>query len=153
MFVRGILPPILWAKESHFPFIHADDLTQAMVLAVDKAPPGANYILVDASATTAEVMQIWQETPGGMRSIGWMPPQLARFVATMGEPMLRGLGFPAFNSTEVVNYSLTNWNYVGDKAKQALGITFRGLRALWHDTLEAERAIAQKRRWTISPEI
>lgn len=152
LYVRGWLPPIMWARNRKISLIHADDLAETSTLAVEKGRIGETYIAVDAVATMYEIFHSWDSTLGGIKPFCWVNPFTANMIGRLAAPCLRGLGLPAFISKEVVAYTHAGWAFSGEKAKRELGAPTRGLHKMWQDTLAIEYASAQTRRWSITPD-
>jgi dihydroflavonol-4-reductase len=152
MYVRGWMPPLLWGRDCRFSFVHVEDLARAMLLAADTGRPGESYIMSGGTATMREVIEYWAETPGGFKRPIWVGRSSAYTLAMLMEPVLRGLGWPAFVSREGVTSIYAQYSYTADKARRELGAGFRDPRQTWHDTLAAERELVKTRRWTISPQ-
>jgi len=77
--------PVVRGDASQLPFIHIDDAVSATVRALDAAPPGAIYDIVDdrAVSLTEFVQTIAQYigAPPPIRVPGWLPRLLAPYLA------------------------------------------------------------------------
>ncbi|MGH2524098.1 MAG: NAD-dependent epimerase/dehydratase family protein, partial [Anaerolineales bacterium] len=146
LYVRGLLPPAVWAPEGAFTMAHVDDVAEAIALAGQKGRPGQTYFVAGHVITNQEIVEVWKRTPGGFKPFIWLPPRLARLTGSLTEPLLRLLGLPAFISREVVENSYVSFRYSSAKAEHELGAHFRSAEQAWLDTLAAERAARAARK-------
>ncbi len=140
LYVRGWLPPAVWAPDAAFTMGHLDDVAEAMALAAEKGQLGQTYFLGGTAITMRGMIETWSRTPGGLKPFLWMPRPLALLSGALSEPLLRLLGLPAFLSREVVLGSYVSFCYSSAKAERDLEAKFRTAEQAWLDTLEAERA-------------
>ena len=145
LYVRGWLPPAVWAPDAVFTMGHLDDVTEAMALAADKGQPGQTYFLGGTVITMRDMIKTWSRTPGGFKPFLWMPRPLALLSGALSEPLLRLLGLPAFLSREVIRSSYVSFRYSSAKAERELGAKFRSAEQAWLDTLAAERTKLKNR--------
>ncbi len=75
-----------------------------------------------------------------------MPKFLAILFNIIAEPIERLFGFPIVFSREFAHSSFARWQFSSAKAKRELGMQFRSVKQAWLDTLEAERAIAKRKK-------
>jgi dihydroflavonol-4-reductase len=144
LYVRGRLPPAVWAPEAVFTMAHVDDVAEAMALAAEKGQPGQTYFLGGAPITMRELVATWTQTPGGMKPFAWLPRPLAWLTGLASEPVLRLLGKRAFLSREVIRASYVCLRYTSARAERELGASFRPTEQAWRDTLAAERAARRR---------
>jgi nucleoside-diphosphate-sugar epimerase len=145
LYVRGWLPPAVWAPDAVFTMGHLDDVTEAMALAAEKGLPGQTYFLGGTVITMRGMIKTWSGTPGGFKPFLWMPRPLALLSGALSEPLLRLLGLPAFLSREVIRGSYVSFRYSSAKAERELGAKFRSAEQAWLDTLAAERTKLKNR--------
>jgi nucleoside-diphosphate-sugar epimerase len=145
LYVRGWLPPAVWAPDAAFTMGHLDDVTEAMALAAEKGRPGQTYIVGGGVLSVRRMIETWSRTPGGFKPFLWMPRPLALLSGALSEPLLRFLGLPAFLSREVVRGSYVSFRYSSAKAERELGAKFRTAEQAWLDTLAAERTQLKNR--------
>jgi nucleoside-diphosphate-sugar epimerase len=138
LFVRGLLPPMIWAPDAAFTFGYVEDVAQGLLLAGEKGRVGETYFLAGAVMTNREVMQVWGEVTGRRPPFIWLPRPLAIAMGTLVAPMLRMLGQPAFISPEVVKSTFVSFRYRSDKAIEELGMSFRSGEEAWKETLLGE---------------
>jgi len=144
MYVRGIMPPIVFAKHSKLSLVAAADVAETLALAVEKGRIGETYLCAGEARTIQETLAIWAQTPGGFKPLGWMPAWLAMAIGTVAAPILRMLGLPAFLSRETMQTVHQHSLFSAAKAERELGIIFRSAEQMWLDTLATERAAAGK---------
>ena len=140
LYVRGLLPPMVWAPEAIYNMAHVDDVGEAMVLAAEKGQPGQTYFLSGSTITMREMIDTWKQTPGGLKPFIWLPHGLAWLTGLVAAPVLRASGQRAFLSREVVEASYVCYRFSSARAENELGAHFRPAQQAWRDTLEAERA-------------
>jgi len=79
--------PILRHDEGQLPLIHIDDAVSATLRALDRAPAGGIYDIVDDHAVSmSEVVQTIAEftgSPGPLRVPSWLPRLIAPYMARM----------------------------------------------------------------------
>jgi nucleoside-diphosphate-sugar epimerase len=139
LYARGLLPPIIWAPDGAFTFVHVEDVAEGMALAAEKGRVGETYFLGAGWLTVREIMQTWKKAVGGIPPFIWLPRPLAVAQGMMLEPLLRLFGLPAFISRESVESSYVSFRYMSEKAKRELGWNPRSAEQAWVDTLKAEK--------------
>jgi dihydroflavonol-4-reductase len=145
LYVRGLLPPIIWAPEGAFTFGHVDDVAEGLALAAEKGRAGQTYYLAGREPTTLrKLMPVWKAAVGGLPPFIWLPRPLAAAQGALAEPVLRLLGLPAFISREVVRASFVSFQYSSARAERDLGWQPRTAGQTWIDTLRAERDLARR---------
>lgn len=140
MYVRGLLPPAVWAPETIFTFGYVDDVAEGMALVAERGRLDETYNTGGGQITVRRMFETWKRTPGGLKPFLWLPKPLAVFTGIITEPVLRLLGLPAFISREVVTASYTIFRHSSAKAERELGFTYRSPEQAWLDTLAGERA-------------
>lgn len=141
LYVRGLLPPVIWAPQGTFTFGYVDDVAEGLALAAEKGQVGQIYFIGGAEVISLrELMPIWKKAVGGLPPFIWLPRPIAVLQGMLAEPFLRLFGLPAFISREVVEGSFVSYRYSSDKAKRDLGWQPRSGEQAWLDTLRAERA-------------
>ncbi len=140
LYVRGLLPPIIWAPEGTFTFGYMDDVAEGLALAAEKGQVGELYFLGGGDITLRRLVRVWKEAVGGIPPFIWLPRPLAVMQGLLIGPVLRLLGLSAFISKEVVEGSYVSFRYSSEKAKHQLGWQPRSVEQAWIDTLRAERA-------------
>jgi dihydroflavonol-4-reductase len=111
LYVRGFLPPAVWAPDSTFTMAHVDDVAWAMAFAAERGRLGETYFVGGEPITMRAIVDVWKRTPGGLKPFIWLPRPLAWLTGALTEPALRLLKLPAFISREVVNASYGSFNY------------------------------------------
>ncbi len=139
LYVRSLLPPVIWAPEAAFTFAHVDDVAEGIALAAEKGRAGEIYFLAGETIVNRQLVQLWKKAVGGIPPFIWLPKPLALAQGALVEPILRLLGVPAFISREVVASSFVSFRYSSEKAKRELGWKPRGAEQAWTDTLRAEK--------------
>ncbi|MEK9164743.1 MAG: NAD-dependent epimerase/dehydratase family protein [Chloroflexota bacterium] len=139
LYVRHLLPPIIWAPEAAFTFAHVDDVAEGVALAAEKGRAGETYFLAGETIVNRELVQLWKRAVGGIPPFIWLPKPLALAQGALVEPLLRLMGIPAFISREVVAGSFVSFRYSSEKAKRELGWKPRSVEQAWTDTLTAEK--------------
>ncbi|HET7089337.1 MAG TPA: SDR family NAD(P)-dependent oxidoreductase [Anaerolineae bacterium] len=145
MYVRRILPPFGFARNTKLSCVSVEDVAEAIALAVEKGQLGHTYITSGEEKTMEEIIGIWAKTPGGSKPLVWLPYPIAMAVGIIAEPFLRLIGLPAFLSRESIESAYENWLYTAAKAERELGAKFRNAEQLWQETLAAERALARRK--------
>lgn len=140
LFVRGRLPPFVWAPESTFTFGYVDDVAEALILAGEKGKPGELYFTAGKELTMRKMLQVWGDAASRKAPFIWLPRPIALAQAALIAPILRLVGQPAFISPEVVRSSFVSFRYSSAKAEAQLGAAFRSAEQAWSDTLETEIA-------------
>jgi len=140
LYVRGLLPPVIWAPDAAFSFVYVDDVAEGIALVAEKGRVGETYFLGEGIVTIRELMSIWKKAVGGIPPFIWLPRPLAIAQGILAEPVLRLFGLPAFISKEAVQSSYVSFRYSSEKAKRELGWQPRSGEQAWIDTLRAERA-------------
>jgi nucleoside-diphosphate-sugar epimerase len=140
LYVRGLLPPIIWAPEGTFTFGYVDDVAEGLALVAEKGQVGQTYFLGGGVISLRNLMPVWKQAVGGIPPFIWLPRPLAVLQGMLVGPLLRLFGLPGFISKEVVEGSFVSFQYSSDKAKSELGWQPRTVEQAWIDTLQAERA-------------
>ncbi|MBW2129278.1 MAG: NAD-dependent epimerase/dehydratase family protein [Deltaproteobacteria bacterium] len=145
MYVRGMLPPILFAAHGRLAHVHVDDAAEGILRCIDHGRIGESYILSSGVMRHRDMFELWKQTPGGFKTtLFWMPKPLAMLFNRVCEPIERALGLPVVFSREFALAAFSSLQFSGAKAEQELGMGFRSVEQAWLDTLNAERAIAQR---------
>ncbi|MEK7440316.1 MAG: hypothetical protein AABZ78_05940, partial [Chloroflexota bacterium] len=139
LYVRNLLPPIIWAPEGCFTYVHVDDVAEGIALAGDKGKTGEVYFFGAGSITMRELMPMWKEAVGGIPPFIWLPKPIALVQGMIAEIVLRLFGVSAFISREGVESSYVSFRHSGEKAKRELGWTPREAKQAWVDTLRGEK--------------
>jgi dihydroflavonol-4-reductase len=119
-FLKGKLK--VWAGGQRITgIVHVDDLVEAMLLAAEKAPIGAHYIISTGDLSTQEMFEFLSRETG--ISVPWEAPEpLVRLVGNLLDPIGRLFSWQPPLSRERVHYVYDRCVRVkGDKAKQELG--------------------------------
>jgi dihydroflavonol-4-reductase len=140
LYVRNLLPPIIWAPEGCFTFVDVDDVAEGIALAGDKGKTGEVYFFGAGPITLRELMPVWKEAVGGIPPFIWLPKPIALAQGIIAENFLRLVGVSAFISREGVESSYVSFRFSGEKAKRELGWNPRTAKQAWVDTLRGEKA-------------
>jgi dihydroflavonol-4-reductase len=147
MYVRGWLPPVLWAANGRRSHVYVDDVAEAIVRCSEYGRVGEAYILSNGIMRHHDMFTLWKQTPGGFKkTLFWMPDSMAMLFNKVAEPFERLLGLPIVFCREFALAAFASWQFSAAKAERELGMCFRSLEQAWLDTLEAERAIAEKNK-------
>jgi dihydroflavonol-4-reductase len=138
LFVRGLLPPFVWAPGSSFTFGHVDDVATALILAGEKGKAGELYFTAGKVLTLRKMLKVWGDAANRKPPFIWLPKAIALAQAALIAPLLRLAGKPAFISPEVVRSSFVSFRYSSAKAEAQLGAEFRSAEQAWSDTIEKE---------------
>jgi len=133
LYARRLLPPIIWAPEGAFTYVHVDDVAEGIALAVEKGRVGETYFLGGDAITIRDLMKVWKRAVGGVPPFIWLPKPIAVAQGILIEPLLRLIGVPAFISREVVEGSYVSYRYSSEKAKRELGWNPRSAEQAWFD--------------------
>lgn len=144
MYVRGWLPPILFAAKGSRSAVHVDDVAEGIVRCLEQGRPGESYILGGGVINYREMFNFWKTTPGGLKTtLFWMPDPMAYVFNLVCEPFQRPLGMPVLFCREFARSGFASFNYSSAKAERELGMRFRSVEQAFLDTLEAERSLAK----------
>lgn len=146
LYVRNLLPPIVWAPEGAFTFDYVDDVAEGLALAAEKGRAGETYFFGGGSLTIRQLPPLWKQAVGGLPPFIFLPRPLAVMQGLLVEPLLRLFGLPAFISREVVEACYVSFRYSSAKARRELGWQSRSAEQAWMDTLKAEKNLAIKRQ-------
>lgn len=146
MYVRGWLPPMVFAINGFRAHVYVDDAAEGIVRCAERGKFGETYILCNGVMKHDDLFKLWKRTPGGMKqTFLTLPDSLMMFLNITMEPIERFLGLPMVFSREFALAALASWNFSGEKAKRELGLQFRSVEQAWLDTLAAEYAIAKNK--------
>lgn len=140
LYVRGWLPPVVWAPEGAFTYVYVDDLAEGLALAAEKGRVGETYFFGAGALTIRAMLPIWKKAVGGIPPFIFLPRPLAVMQGMMIESVLRRLGISAFISREGVESTYVSFRYSSAKAQRELGWQPRSAEQAWIDTLRAEKA-------------
>ena len=74
MYVRGWLPPVLFAADGWRAHVYVDDAAEGIARCVEHGKVGEAYILSNGSMQHRDMFNLWKQTPGGMKlTLFWMP--------------------------------------------------------------------------------
>jgi dihydroflavonol-4-reductase len=145
MYVRGFLPPVLFAANGWRAHVHVDDCAEAIVRCAEKGVLGESYILSNGNMRHRDMFDLWKKTPGGFKTtLFWMPNAMAMLFNISVEPIERLLGLPIVFCREFAHAAFAKWKFSAAKAERDLGMRFRSVEQAWLDTLAAEHAAAQR---------
>lgn len=145
MYVRGFLPPVLFAAHGRRAHVYVDDAAEGIVRCVEHGQIGGSYILSNGVMQHRDMFKFWKQTPGGFKvTLFWMPDSLAMLFNRVAEPIERLLGLPIVFCREFALAAFASWQFSAAKSERDLGMRYRSLEQAWLDTLEGERAIAHK---------
>lgn len=133
-FLKGKLK--VWAGAQRITgIVHVDDLVEAMLLAAEKAPNGAHYIISTGDLSTQEMFEFLSRETG--IPVPWEAPEpLVRLVGNVLDPIGRLFSWQPPLSRERVHYVYDRCVRVkGDKARQELGWQPRSVEQTLKDLL------------------
>jgi dihydroflavonol-4-reductase len=133
-FLKGRLK--VWAGGDRVTgIVHVDDLVQAMILAAEKASPGAHYIISGGEMTTREMFQfLSQET--GIAVPGEVPQPIVRLVGNVLDPIGRLFSWQPPLSRERVHYLYDRCVRIdASKAQRELGWQPRSIEETLRESL------------------
>ena len=145
MYINRVLPPVAWSPESIFCCVDVADLAEGIALAAEKGRDGESYMLTGQSQTLREIFQTWKSKPGRFIPRVWLPVPLVLPIFGVLEPIQRMIGLPAVLSRETVRTVATNMYYSNQKAQRELGWSFRPADVMWHEAIEGEIEMLEKR--------
>jgi dihydroflavonol-4-reductase len=134
-FLKGKLK--VWAGGDRITgIVHVDDLVSAMLLAAEKAPSGAHYIISTGDLSTRDMFQfLSQET--GIAPPREVPEPVVRIVGNILDPIGRLLSWQPPISRERVHYVYDRCVRVsGDKARRELGLDPRSVEETLRQSLQ-----------------
>jgi len=146
MYLRGFLPPLLFASNGTRAEVHLEDCAEAIALAAEKGTIGERYILSGGVMSHGEMIALWRRAPGGLPYLGDLPRPLAWLTCALAEPIQRLLGLPAALNREFLAAAYEHWAYSGAKAERELGARFRPVEQVVLDTLWAEHALLKGKK-------
>ncbi len=147
LYVRRLLPPVLFGAGGWRSHVHVDDCAEAIARCVDRGRTGESYILSNGIMRHRDLFELWKTTPGGVKATWfWMPEPMAVAFSAAAEPFERLLGLPVLFCREFARAAFVRWTFSAAKAEKDLGMRFRSVEQAWLDTLEAERAAAKGRQ-------
>jgi dihydroflavonol-4-reductase len=119
-FLKGRLK--VWAGGDRITgIVHVDDLVSAMLLAAEKAPSGAHYIISTGDLSTRAMFQFLSQE-AGISPPREVPEPVVRIVGNILDPIGRLLSWQPLISRERVHYVYDRCVRVsGDKARRELG--------------------------------
>ncbi len=139
MYLRRLLPPLVWGPDGAFSFVHVEDTAQALLSLAERGQAGEDYFIAGGVMTNREMLDTWVTTLGRKGAFLWLPKPLALITGGLMAPMLRMIGQPAFISPEVVRSSYVSFRYSSEKIRREIGVEFRGARQAWLDTIRVEQ--------------
>jgi dihydroflavonol-4-reductase len=142
LYVRNLLPPVVWAPDCAITYVHVDDVAEGMALAAEKSKVGEMYFFGGGWLTIRQLPPLWKQAVGGLPPFIFLPRPLAVLQGMLTEPVLRLLGLPAFISREVVETTYVSFCYKSDKAQRELGWQPRTASQAWIDNMKEEKAKA-----------
>lgn len=137
-FLKGRLK--VWAGGDRITgIVHVDDLVSAMLLAAEKAPAGAHYIISAGELTTREMFEVLSRE-SGIPVPAEVPQPIVRLVGNLLDPIGRFLSWQPPISRERVHYLYDRCVRVdGSKAKRELGWTPRSVETTLKELVSAQK--------------
>ena len=134
-FLKGKLK--VWAGGDRITgIVHVDDLVDAMLLAAEKAPAGAHYILSSGEMSTREMFAFMSQTVG-IPAPREVPEPIVRLAGMLLDPIGRLLSWQPPISRERVHYIYDRCVRIkADKARQELGWQPRSVEQTLRDALK-----------------
>ena len=134
-FLKGKLK--VWAGGDRITgIVHVDDLVDAMLLAAEKAPTGAHYILSSGEMSTREMFDFLSQTVG-VPAPREVPEPIVRLAGILLDPIGRLLSWQPPISRERVHYIYDRCVRIkADKARQELGWHPRSVEQTLRDALK-----------------
>ncbi len=145
MYLLKVLPPLAWSPEVMLSLIHLEDLCEGIVQAVQRAKIGETYFLGGEAHSRQTMLEYWKTHDGGAKSRAWLAPNLLKTLFLPLEPLQRAVGLPAVFSKELVEAGQISLFDSSQKAKADFGFTHRSAKAMWDDTIAAEKALLAQR--------
>ena len=116
--------------------VHVDDLVQLMILAAEKAVPGAHYIASTGDLTTREMFEFLSQQTG-VPVPAEVPQPIVRFVGNLLDPIGRWLNWQPPISRERVHYLYDRCVRVdGSKARRELDWQPRSIKDTLKDSIK-----------------
>ncbi len=142
----GAMPPVAWGGDTVFSMVDVDALAEGLCLATANADIGEDYVFAGEPLALRAVFEIWRRYPGGIAPRLFLPRSVMYWQAAMMEPLLRGLGLPAFLSRDAVEVTRAHLDYNAAKARRDLGWSHPGADAMWDGIIRRERDLMAQRR-------
>jgi len=146
MYINCIMPPITWSPEAIHGPVDVNDLSEGILLAVEKGCIGETYFFSGEFRTFYEHLSYWRNKPGASKSLFCLPSKLTASLFSFLEPLQRKMNLPAFISRETVIAASMNWHYSSNKAKLELGWTHRPAGAMWSAAIDGELELLSRRK-------
>jgi nucleoside-diphosphate-sugar epimerase len=145
MYLNKLMAPISFSPEMVIAPAHVEDIAEGIALAAEKGRLGETYILAGDALSLRELLDTWNQYPGGLKVRYYLPRSVASLLFLPLEPLQRRVGLPAFLSRETVTGSSASWNYSSAKAQRELGWMVRPSREMWDDIVAQELALLEAR--------
>jgi nucleoside-diphosphate-sugar epimerase len=128
--------PALVGADRRTSWVHLDDVVEALMLVMEKAPPGRGYILAGDVVTTRDLARRIESLGGARAPRVELPIALAKALLRLGGPLyaLRGRRPPL--PVEQMNSLRRHWAFSDERARRELGWSPRTLEAGLPATLE-----------------
>lgn len=136
-FLKGRLPAMAFPKLG-FNLVHVDDVSDGILLALDRGKPGEQYVLGGELGTMRDLIETLAKVSGRRPPRLTMPTLALKAISPLGPLVGPPLGFPP-NLGELIRSAdgVTFWAS-HDKAVRELGYSPRPLEQGLRQTLEAE---------------
>lgn len=123
--------PIVQLAKGGTSIVHVEDVAQGIVAALEKGRSGERYILGSDNLEFHELAQLTLDLAGSQKKISVLPRQLLLTLAWASRTFKIHMGFePA-----VIPYAVKYWFIDNTKAKNELGIQFRGAKEILEPTI------------------
>lgn len=146
LYLRRLLPPLVWAPQGAFSFVHVQDTARALLALAERGEAGNEYFISGSVMTNREMLATWSRELGRRTRFVWLPYPLALATGALAAPLLRLFGQPAFISPEVVRSSYVSFRYSSERIQQEIGVALRSAEQAWQDTIRAERELLAERK-------
>lgn len=144
----GLMPPLAFGLDEVLAFVDVRALAEGLCLAAERSPMGGDYLFCGEPQRLAQTFATWTRLTGRRGIALDLPRALMRPQMFLLEPLLRGLGLPAFLSREAVDTSRCHLDYSAAKAQRVLGWQHPTAEAMWPPIIEAEhRLMAAREGW------
>lgn len=139
LLLRRMLP-VLPGADGGFSFVHADDVAQGHVLALERGQVGESYILGGDVMTTGDAIQIVARLAGVpspllLLNANWLTPWQA-----LASWLEQRVVLPPLLSSEVMRSLGSTWMVTSAKAERELGYTHRSFEEGMAETITWEAA-------------
>lgn len=142
----GAMAPVGFGADTVLAPVDVHAVAEGMLLAAERAPAGADYLLCGPAEPTRPMFERWARLTGRSGIRWYLPAGVMRPQMALAERLLRGLGLPAFLSREAVDTTACHLHYVSTRAQRDLGWTHPDAETMWAAIVAEERRLMALRQ-------